>query len=49
MNRINVEKLNKSLKKLPMLEFQKISNPKTQSRVVTICVSGFISQDDVMD
>lgn len=49
MTTINVHKLNREFQKLPLVEFEKISNPKIRSRVITICISGFTSQEDVKD
>lgn len=49
MTRLNLHSLDKKHGKIPLLEFEKISNPKLCSRVVTICISGFTSQADMKE
>jgi hypothetical protein len=49
MTRLNLHSLKEKQSKLPLLEFEKISNPKLSSRVVTVCVSGFTSQNEMKE
>lgn len=49
LTRLNVHTLEKQRERLPLLEFERISNPKLVSRVITICVSGFTSQHDAKE
>jgi hypothetical protein len=49
LTRLNLHTLETKRQRLPLIEFEKISNPKLTSRVVTICISGFTSQNESKD
>lgn len=46
MTKMNVHKFDNKFQKIPLMEFVKISDPKKTSRVLTICISGFVSQNE---